>query len=305
MNPEKFEGVVRPIAVGQVIRRLIAKSNARDANSEADEQHNTKQFRVAVRVGAGGLVYVTRISFENLQKSKNCRILQTDFKIAFNLVERVFEAVAKFLPSVAPFATLCYSQHSQLHINNTYLVSQSGVQQRDNLEPLLFSLALCPIIKEIETKLPNLIQHNWSLDDGILAGTHKQHCATLILLTKLGESCSLQLRIEKWELRLPVDLCALFNRMKRNSKVGLEILGAAIVNPIFIAASLRKRVNKIEKLLDSRLIWTTYLAHLEFFEGVLVPQRWYILFDVTLHPTNPPLFCRFLKIFREQLLKIF
>ena len=37
----------------------------------------------------------------------------------------------------------------------------------------------------------------------------------------------------------------------KNSKEGLEILGAAISNPSFVAASLRKRVNKIEKLLDN------------------------------------------------------
>ena len=39
-------------------------------------------------------------------------------------------------------------------------------------------------------------------------------------------------------------------RIKRNSKEGLEILGAAIGKPSFVAASLRKRVNKIEKLLN-------------------------------------------------------
>ena len=154
------------------------------------------------------------------------------------------------------FATFCYSQHSHLHFNNTYLSSQSGVQQGDPLGPLLFSLALWPIIKEIETKLPNLVQHNWYLDDGILAGTHQQLCTALNLLTHLGEGCGLELRIEKCELWSPVDLNAIDNRVKRNSKEGLEILGAAIGNPSFVAASLRKRFNKIGKLLDN-------LAYLE------------------------------------------
>ena len=125
-----MKGVVNPIAVGEVIRCLIAKCKAREANSEAAELLNTKQFGVAVSVVPEGLVQVTKISLENLQKMKNCRILQTDFKNAFNSVERsrVLEAVAKFLTSVVPFASFCYSQDSHLHINNTYLGGQSEVQ---------------------------------------------------------------------------------------------------------------------------------------------------------------------------------
>ena len=43
---------------------------------------------------------------------------------------------------------------------------------------------------------------------------------------------------------------AIDNRVKRNSNEALEILGAAISNSSFVAASLRKTVNKIGKLLN-------------------------------------------------------
>ena len=145
----------------------------------------------------------------------------------------VLETIAKFLASVAPFETLCYSQQSYMHFNNTHLSSQLRVQQVHSLGP-------------------NLVQHNWYLDDGILTGTHQQLCTALKLLTNLSEGCGLELRIEKCERWSPVELKAIDNKVKRNSKVGLEILGAAIGNPSFVAASLRKRVTKIEKLLPSR-----------------------------------------------------
>ena len=103
-----LKGGAHPIAVGAVIRRLIAKCIAREANSEAADLFNTKQLGVALKVGAEGIVHATRISFEKLQKSKKSGILQIDFKNGFNSVKRskVLEAVAKFLLIVAPSANL-------------------------------------------------------------------------------------------------------------------------------------------------------------------------------------------------------
>ena len=89
------------------------------------------------------------------------------------------------------------------------------------------------------------------MDDGILAGTHQQFCTALNLLVNLVYSCCLELRIEICELSSPVDLNAIDNRIKKNSKEGLEILCAVIGNPSFVATSLRKKVNKIEKLFDN------------------------------------------------------
>ena len=178
---KKLKGGVRPISVGEVIRRLIAKCIAREANSEAADLINTKLLIVAVNAGTEGIMSVTRISFEKLHKSKKSGKLQIYSKNAFNSVKRskVLGAVAKFLPSVAPFATFCYSHHSHLHFNNTYLSNQFG----NPFWPLLFSLALWPIIKKSETKLPNIVQHNWFLDDGNLAGTQQQLCTAMNLLT--------------------------------------------------------------------------------------------------------------------------
>ena len=129
----------RSIAVEDVIRRLIAKCMAREGISGDAESFNTKPLE-AVNAAAEVIVPATRISFDKLQNRKIPK-LQIDFKTAFNSVNRskVLEAIAKFLPSVTPFATFCYSQHSHLHINNTYLGSQSGVQQGDPLGPVFNS----------------------------------------------------------------------------------------------------------------------------------------------------------------------
>ena len=55
---KKLKGGVRPIAVGEVIRGLIAKCIVREANSEAVAPFNTTQLSVAVNSGAESIVHV-------------------------------------------------------------------------------------------------------------------------------------------------------------------------------------------------------------------------------------------------------
>ena len=61
-------------------------------------------------------------------------------------------------------------------------------------------------------------------------------CNALNLLTNLGEGCGLELRTEKGELWSTVELNAVDNRVKRNSKAVLKGLGVVIRNPSLVTA---------------------------------------------------------------------
>ena len=141
---KKTKGGVRPIAVGEVFRRLIAKCFAQEASSEAVELFSSRQLGVAVKCGAESIVHATKQTFQKLLNNEKAGLLQIDFKNAFNSITRssVLDAARKFIPSLAPFASFCYSQHSKLFFNATHIQSESGVQQGDPLGPLLFSLGL-------------------------------------------------------------------------------------------------------------------------------------------------------------------
>ena len=65
--------------------------------------------------------------------------------------------------------------------------------------PLLF-LGLWPIIKELDDKLPNLMQNSWYLDDGIRAGIEEELCESLEILATHSNECGLELRRDKCEL---------------------------------------------------------------------------------------------------------
>ena len=199
--PKKTKGGVRPIAVGEVCRRLIAKCIAQEASSEAVELFSSRQLGVAIKQGAESIVHATKQTFQKLLNNEKAGLFQIDFKNAFNSITRssVLDAAQKFIPSLAPFVSFCYSQHSKLYFNATHIQSESGVQQGDPLGPLRFFLELWPIIKELDSK------------------------------------CGLELRRDKCELWSTSCFNAVNSRIKRNSQSGIEILGAAIGTPTSVA----------------------------------------------------------------------
>ena len=205
-----------------------------------------------LNAGAESIVHATKQTFQKLLNNEKAGLLQIDFKNAFNSITRssVLDAARKFIPSLAP-SSFCYSQHSKLFFKTTHIQSESGVQKGDPLGPLLFSLGLWPIIKELHDKLPNLMQNSWYLNDGIIAGTEVELCESLAILATHDNKCGIELRRDTCELRFTSCFNAVDSRIKRNSQSGIEILVAAIGTPTFVAPCLEKRVKKLEKVLDN------------------------------------------------------
>ena len=95
------------------------------------------------------------------------------------------------------------------------------------------------------------MQNSWYLDDGIIASTEEELCESLEILANHGNKCGLELRRHKCELWSPSFFNTVDSRIKRNSQSGIEILGAAIGTPTFVASYLEKRVKKLEKSIDN------------------------------------------------------
>ena len=135
---------VRPIAVGEVLRRLVSKYAGYLLKHKAEDCFQPFQFGVACPGGSEKIIHCLRQCVISHKSDLDFGVLNVDMQNTFNLVSRqaiLDECLANF-PELLPWVVWCYSQHSTLWHPLGVLHSASGVQQGDPLGPLLFSIVL-------------------------------------------------------------------------------------------------------------------------------------------------------------------
>jgi len=103
--------------------------------------------------GCEAAVHATR-RFLNTMTNDDA-IVKLDFSNAFNTVRRdaILNAVSIKLPEIYRFCHSAYSETSYLQLDNNIISSAEGVQQGDPMGPLLFCLALQPLLASLSSSL--------------------------------------------------------------------------------------------------------------------------------------------------------
>jgi len=150
---DKKGGGVRPIAVGLVVRRLSSKLASSYATGLLAATLSPLQVGVGVLRGVEAAVHATR-AFVNSMSSTDS-LVKLDFINAFNCVRRdsFLEAVAHHIPDAYPYVHAAYCETSFLGYEGHVVPSAEGVQQGDPLGPLLFCLALQPVLTSCRAEL--------------------------------------------------------------------------------------------------------------------------------------------------------
>ena len=103
----KKDGGIRPIAVGNLLRRLVGKCCACKLQERAGAHLSPHQLGVGVQGGCEAIVHTVR---EALERDPSLWLLQVDLVNAFNLANRddAMEEVARLFPEILAWVTTCY-----------------------------------------------------------------------------------------------------------------------------------------------------------------------------------------------------
>ena len=178
-------GGLRPIAVGEVLRRLTSKCVSRAFHSQTSSILAPLQLGVGIPAGCKAIVHaVSNMLADTAVLPTDHITLLVDFSNAFNLVDRgiMFMEIRQRIPYMAAWMESCYGSQPILYLSDHTISSCCGVQQGDPLGPLGCALALHPIAEKIKAEVPGLLVNAWYLDDGTLCGPASDVAAALTII---------------------------------------------------------------------------------------------------------------------------
>ncbi len=167
-------GGVRPIAVGETLRRLIGKALLRTPTVQKDiGSMAPRQTGVAVQAAAELIGLGFQRVVDNQDPGGDWIAVQVDVINAFNTIRReaVLAGAKAKVPGAYNWLAYCYTQHVPLFCQGEALLqSEMGVHQGDSCGPLGFALGLDLALDACAQEAQQLTWGVWYLDDGTLMG---------------------------------------------------------------------------------------------------------------------------------------
>ena len=189
---KKKDNSLRPIAIGNLLRRVVAKCFSSALAQQAANLLAPNQLGVGVRGGAEAIAHAVTEAVKNHPSNW---VLQVDLVNAYNSVDRgvVLEEVASHFPECLSWAETCYGSSSWLKFGDSTITSATGLHQGDPLAGLLFCLVVKTVVDAIETEVATLILNAWYLDDGHIIGTTEELARVVDIIVREGEPRGLTL----------------------------------------------------------------------------------------------------------------
>ena len=249
----KEKGGFRPIAVGDVFRRLASRLCCAAAKSRLpDLLLPYGQVGVGVKGGLEAASHSVRAAIHDHGHREDLCCFKVDMLNAFNECDRssYLTRLRHDLPDLFSWVSWCYKSTGELRFGDHRILSTAGVQQGDPLGPLLFSLVVLQLLDAIGPT-NGLMLHLWYLDDGTFVGTRDAVASFVNSLVEKGPSFGLKLNLKKCEVFWPSgdqtfpDCPSEIHRVCAQTE-GAELLGSPVCGSIdFYNDFIARRVDSV------------------------------------------------------------
>ncbi len=233
---KKKDGGIRPIAMGNVFRRMASKVAAKSIR-QLGASMAPIQLGFGIRNGCEAAAHALRLFAENSDgRDGNELIVKLDVSNAFNCLRRdcILDKVFSHASHLFPLVKLAYGEQSFVCYDGNLIPSTNGIQQGDPLGPPLFAMTIHDASDNLHSPF-----NVWYLDDITLGGDCEKVTHDLSIIIPKLESYGLHLNSKKCEItNLNIDPTK-FDEIKKNVEEltgvattttldSLELLGAPI-----------------------------------------------------------------------------
>ena len=158
---------VRPIGIGETVRRIIGKAIAFAINDEIKDAAGPLQLCAGHISGCEAAVHAMRQVFEAPETDA---VILVDASNAFNSLNRqtALRNVQHLCPALSKALINTYREDVQLFIDGEVLLSQEGTTQGDPLAMAMYAVAITPLIHRLKDKANKQV---WFADDATAGGT--------------------------------------------------------------------------------------------------------------------------------------
>ena len=175
------------MGVGEIWRRLFAKTVLILAVGEAKETCGADQLCAGLEAGIEGGIHAAREAWKENEDDEEWGFLLVDARNAFNEGNRIafLWTIRHLWPSGARFVFNCYKHWSLLIMRGedgaiTILHSKEGVTQGDPLAMVVYGVGMLPLTHSLRRQTEELMQL-WYADDAAAGGKFEKYYAILIL----------------------------------------------------------------------------------------------------------------------------
>lgn len=279
----KTDDSIRPIAVGNTLRRLVARIASSRIAERIGRELRPKQLGFGTRGGAEAGVHAAR-HFVNYDHTSTKVLVKLDFRNAYNEIERhpLLQATKEKCPEIFRFICQCYERPTWLTFGEFGMLSQRGCQQGDPCGPTIFCLGINDMVMSLHSEF-----NIWYIDDGSIGGEPETAFNDLQTIIQKSAQLGLNLNFSKCEIKIlgPQSIndrsriLEKFNQIAPgivNRPGDIELLGSPLTINGIRSAILRK-LNKLQTMVDRMDKLNAHHAYCLLRSSLSIPQLSYLL----------------------------